>query len=191
MGNIPIPTLPYPTNALEPYMSTETVEYHYGKHHLGYVKKLNTLYQENETDLVKLIREFKGKKNQSLFDLAGQTWNHTFFWNGLKPNKNQEVPQPTGAIESAIKDNYGDFKKFQEEFTNKATTLFGSGWVWLVKDTSNNKLSIIGTTNAETPISDPKLIPLLTIDVWEHAYYIDTRNDRAKYVEKWWKLEGR
>jgi len=179
-----LPPLPYDKNQLEPHISSETLTFHYGKHHAGYVTKLNANLPQNNLALVPLIKDLKSKGDKKNFNLAAQIWNHTFYWDGMKPNGGGE---PTGAVAKEIEKNFGNFSNFKSEFTNTASTLFGSGWTWLAKDPKDGKLKIIGTSNAETPLTDG-LIPLLTCDVWEHAYYIDARHDRAKYIEAWWKL---
>jgi len=185
-GGTPIvlPPLPWDKQQLEPYISQETVNYHYGKHHAGYVTKLNANLPNNTLGIVPLIHDLKAKGDKKNFNLAAQIWNHTFYWDGMKPGGGNDA---TGAVAKEIEKTWGNFKTFKDEFTTNASTLFGSGWTWLVKDPKDNKLKIVGTSNAETPLTDGQ-IPLLTCDVWEHAYYIDARNDRAKYIEAWWKL---
>jgi len=177
-----LPPLPYPKDALAPHISQETVEFHYEKHHRGYVVKLNQLTEN--TDLAKktledLVTTEKGK----IFNLAAQTWNHTFYWNSLTANGGGE---PKGKLADAINKSFGSFQVFKTKFTEEAVNHFGSGWVWLVRDGTNN-LSIVSTHDAGCPITEGKH-PLVTCDVWEHAYYIDHRNNRAAYIEAWWKL---
>lgn len=173
--------LPYELNALEPQMSQETLEFHYGKHHQTYVTKLNGLIEgteyENKT-LVEIVKSSQG----GVFNNAAQVYNHDFFWNCLTPG-GSNVPV---SVESALTEAFGSVDKFKEDFTNAAVNNFGSGWTWLVKDASG-KLSIVSTSNAGTPITDG-LTPLLTCDVWEHAYYIDTRNARPTYLQNFWAL---
>ena len=179
---IELPKLPYALDALEPHISKETLEFHYGKHHQTYVTNLNNLIQGTELegkDLVDIIKNSSG----GIFNNSAQVWNHTFYWNSLSP---QGGGQPTGALADAINENFGSFEKFQEEFTKTAVTTFGSGWAWLVKN-SQGKLELISTSNAGTPLTEGST-PLLTCDVWEHAYYIDYRNARPKYLESWWNL---
>ena len=179
---IELPKLPYALDALEPHISKETLEFHYGKHHQTYVTNLNNLIQGTELegkDLVDIIKNSSG----GIFNNSAQVWNHTFYWNSLSP---QGGGQPTGALADAINENFGSFEKFQEEFTKTAVTTFGSGWAWLVKN-SQGKLELISTSNAGTPLTEDST-PLLTCDVWEHAYYIDYRNARPKYLESWWNL---
>lgn len=180
--SIQLPPLPYAMNALEPHISKETVEYHYTKHHQTYVNNLNNLLPGTAFENASL-EEIIQKATGPLFNNAAQVWNHTFYWHCLSANGGRE---PTGALATAIIDNFGSFHAFQEQFTKTALGTFGSGWAWLVK-TSNGKLEVISTSNAGTPMTEHKTA-LLTCDVWEHAYYIDYRNLRAKYVEAFWKL---
>ncbi len=171
-----LPPLPYPKDALAPHMSAETFDYHHGKHHAAYVAKLNELTQgkpEANKSLEEIIRSSEG----ALFNNAAQVWNHTFFWNCMKPNGGGE---PKGDLADSIKRDFGSFDKFKEAFTNAAIGRFGSGWAWLVLD--NGKLAVTSTPNAETPLTTSAK-PLLTLDVWEHAYYIDYRNARPKFVD--------
>lgn len=174
-------TLPYALDALEPFMSKETLEFHYGKHHQTYVNNLNNLIAgtkfENST-LVEIILESDG----GLFNNAAQVYNHDFFWNGLTPNQG-EIPI---SVEASLVKAFGSIEKFKEEFTTKAIGQFGSGWAWLVQD-ENQELKIVTTSNAANPLKD-KLKPILVCDVWEHAYYIDVRNARPKFLENFWKL---
>ena len=177
-----LPALPYAMDALAPHISKETLEFHYGKHHSTYLTNLNKLVagtpQESKT-LEEIILSAEG----GLFNNAAQVWNHTFYWNGLTP---QEGGEPTGALAEALNKSFGGFKGFSEKFSNAAVTLFGSGWAWLVKN-KDGSLGIEQTGNAGNPLTKGQT-PLLTCDVWEHAYYIDYRNARAKYVETFWKL---
>jgi superoxide dismutase, Fe-Mn family len=177
-----LPELPYKQDALAPYLSAETLEYHYGKHHKAYVDNLNKLIAGAEFEkmtLEEIIRRASGP----IANNAAQIWNHTFYWNCLAPKAGGE---PAGAVMDAINKNFGSFAQFQEKFTSTATTLFGSGWAWLVKN-NDGSLAVESTANAGNPVRDGRK-PLLTCDVWEHAYYIDYRNARAKYVEAFWKL---
>jgi superoxide dismutase, Fe-Mn family len=177
-----LPELPYPQNALAPNISAETLEYHYGKHHKTYVDNLNKLIPG--TDFANLpLEEIIKKATGPIFNNGAQIWNHTFYWNCLTPNGGGE---PDGDLAATINKNFNSFAQFKERFTNAATSLFGSGWVWLAKNPDGN-LSIESLSNAGNPIKDGKK-PLLTCDVWEHAYYIDYRNARAKYVEAYWKV---
>src|SRR3989338_6313784 len=179
---IELPKLPYAMNALQPYISEETVQYHYGKHHQAYVNKLNSLIPHTEFEninLEQIIRQSSG----AIFNNAAQIWNHTFYWHSMKPHGGGE---PIGDVASAINRSFGSFARFKEKLSAAAIGQFGSGWVWLVK-TPAGELDVVSTGNGGTPMTDGKK-PLLTCDVWEHAYYIDTRNDRAKYVENFWRL---
>lgn len=177
-----LPPLPYPMDALEPYISRETLEYHYGKHHKAYVDNLNNLIPGTEFENLTL-EEIVLKASGPIFNNGAQVWNHTFYWNSLLPNGGGA---PKGAIADAITRDYGSFETFKEAFSKAAVTLFGSGWAWLVKN-SDGKLEIVQTGNAGNPMTADKK-PLLTCDVWEHAYYIDYRNARPKYVENFWNL---
>lgn len=177
-----LPPLPYPKDALKPYISEETINYHYGKHHQGYVIKLNKLLedkpQEQNKSLVELIKTTSG----DIFNNASQVWNHTFYWKCLT-NKKKQIDK---VLQDAIIANFGSIDKFKEEFKKQALGNFGSGWTWLVKD-KNKKLKIVNTQNAQNPMVND-LYPLLTCDVWEHAYYIDYRNDRGKYLDNFWLI---
>ena len=179
---IELPALPYDQNDLEPHISAETLEYHYGKHHASYVTKLNAAIEGTAfADMA--LEDIVEKSSGGMFNNAAQIWNHTFYWNSLKPNGGGE---PTGAIEEAINQSFGSFAEFKEMFTNKAGGNFGSGWTWLVKN-KNGSLEIVNTSNADTPLTQDNT-PLLTLDVWEHAYYIDYRNARPKYIDAFWNL---
>jgi len=169
-------------DALQPHISAETLEYHYGKHHATYVDKLNGLIPGTEFESASLEEIIK-KASGGIFNNAAQVWNHTFYWNCLSPNGGGE---PSGALFESINATFGDFSKFKEQFSQSAVNNFGSGWTWLVKNSSGS-LEIVNTSNAANPITDNKT-PLLTCDVWEHAYYIDYRNARPKYVEAFWSL---
>lgn len=178
-----LPPLPYATDALQPYISKETLEYHYGKHHQAYVNKLNALIQDTpfaEQTLEEIIMRSSG----AIFNNAAQVWNHTFYWHCMTPNPAQKEPQ--GALATAIQQAFGSFSAFKEKFTAAALNQFGSGWAWLAKN-ADGSLEIYSTSNAGTPMLDHK-VALLTCDVWEHAYYIDTRNDRAKYLDYFWEV---
>ncbi|WP_299945057.1 Fe-Mn family superoxide dismutase [uncultured Microbulbifer sp.] len=178
-----LPELPYAKNALEPHISEETLEYHYGKHHKTYVDKLNGLL-EGTADADKSLEEVVKSSSAGVFNNAAQVWNHTFYWNCLSPNGGGEA---SGAVAEAINSAFGGFDKFKEEFTTSAVNNFGSGWTWLVKK-PDGSVAIINTSNAGTPLTEEGLTPLLTCDVWEHAYYIDYRNLRPKYMEAFWAL---
>ena len=179
---IELPALPYDRTALEPHISGETIDFHYGKHHKTYVDNLNKLIEGTEfADLS--LEEIIKKSSGGMFNNAAQVWNHTFYWNGLKPNGGGA---PTGKLAELINAAFGDFEKFKEEFTKNAIGTFGSGWGWLVQR-PDGSLGLASTSNAATPLTGDDT-PLLTIDVWEHAYYIDYRNARPKYVESFWAL---
>lgn len=178
-----LPALPYEKNALEPHISAETLEYHYGKHHQTYVDKLNGMVEGSEY-AGKSLEEIVKSSSGGLFNNAAQVWNHTFYWNCLSPNGGGE---PTGAVADAINKKFGSFDKFKEEFTNQAIGNFASGWTWLVK-TADGGVEIVNTDDAETPLTDDSVTSILTVDVWEHAYYVDYRNARPKYMEAFWNL---
>ncbi|GAA5441926.1 Superoxide dismutase [Fe] [Microbulbifer sp. NBRC 101763] len=178
-----LPELPYAMNALAPHISEETLEYHYGKHHKTYVDKLNGLL-EGTADADKSLEEVIKSSSGGVFNNAAQVWNHTFYWNCLSPNGGGEA---TGAIAEAITAAFGSFEKFKEEFTTSAVNNFGSGWTWLVKK-ADGSVAIVNTSNAATPLTEEGVTPLMTCDVWEHAYYIDYRNLRPKYMEAFWNL---
>jgi len=177
-----LPPLPYAKNALEPFISEETLDYHYGKHHQTYVTNLNNLVPGSEFEGLSL-EEIIRKSSGGIFNNAAQVWNHTFYWNCMKPNGGG---QPTGELADAISKSFGSFEKFKEEFTKCAVTTFGSGWAWLVKNTDGS-LALVSTSNAGCPLTSGQT-PLLTCDVWEHAYYIVYRNARPKYVEDFWNV---
>ncbi len=176
-------TLPYALDALEPYLSRETLEYHYGKHHQAYVDNLNKLIPGTEFETLSLEEIIK-KSSGGIFNNAAQIWNHTFYWHCLTPIAAQkDIP---AHLATAIKNSFGSLEEFKKLFSQTALTTFGSGWAWLVKK-ADGSLEIISTSNAGTPLTLYKT-PLLTCDVWEHAYYIDYRNARASYIEKFWDL---
>ena len=177
-----LPPLPYEMNALEPHISKETLEYHYGKHHNTYVNNLNKQIEGTEYANMS-IEEIIQKSNGGMFNNAAQAWNHSFYWQCLTPNGGGE---PNDELLAAISQEFGSFGEFKEKFTQTAITTFGSGWAWLVQD-NNGKLSIISTSNAGTPMTENQTA-LLTCDVWEHAYYIDYRNARPTYLDAFWNL---
>lgn len=177
-----LPDLPYPKDALAPHISAETLEFHHGKHHQKYVDTLNDLIkgtQYEDASLEEIIKKSEGK----MFNNGAQVWNHTFYWNCMSPDGGGE---PSGALAEAIKKEFGSFEQFQEQFNSTSAGLFGSGWTWLVKK-GDGGLAIVPKGNAGNPIRDGEK-PLLTCDVWEHAYYIDYRNARPKYLEAFWKV---
>ncbi|MDX8409156.1 MAG: superoxide dismutase [Mariprofundales bacterium] len=177
-----LPRLPYAQEALEPHISAETLSYHHGKHHRAYVTNLNALVAgtaQEEASLEQLIRTASG----GVFNNAAQAWNHAFYWQCLSPNGGGT---PQGVIADAIAAAFGSFEEFRKQFAATAMTTFGSGWAWLVRS-NDGTLALRSTSNAGNPITDGD-IPLLTCDVWEHAYYIDYRNGRADYVEAFWQM---
>jgi len=177
-----LPPLPFAKDALEPVISAETIDYHYGKHHQAYVNNLNKLILGTEFEDMPLEDIIK-KSSGGIFNNAAQVFNHTFYWHCLAPDAGGT---PQGELAGAIDQAFGSFEAFKEKFSATAATTFGSGWAWLVKD-SDGKLEIISTSNAGTPLTEDKK-PLLTCDVWEHAYYIDYRNARPSYIDKFWEL---
>jgi len=177
-----LPPLPYAMDALQPHISKETLEYHYGKHHQAYVTNLNNLIKGTEFESASL-EDIVKKSSGGVFNNAAQVWNHTFYWNCMKPNGGGA---PTGVLADAIGAKWSSFDKFKEEFTKSCVGNFGSGWTWLVKK-ADGSVDIVNTSNAGTPLTGADK-PLMTCDVWEHAYYIDYRNLRAKYVETFWNL---
>jgi Fe-Mn family superoxide dismutase len=182
-----LPDLPYANDALAPYISAETIAFHYGKHHQTYVTNLNKLIVGTEFENASL-EDIVKKSSGGIFNNAAQIWNHTFYWNGLKPNPNntaRDIPS-TGKLAEAIQAKWGSADAFKTAFTQCAVTTFGAGWAWLVKK-EDGTLDIVSTSNAATPLTG-QAVPLLTCDVWEHAYYIDYRNARAEYVEKFWNI---
>ncbi len=179
---IQLPPLPYADDALEPTISKETIGYHYGKHHQTYVTNLNKLIPGTEFE-GKSLEEIIKSSSGGIFNNAAQIWNHTFYWNCMAPNAGGE---PSGALAEAITKTFGSVAEFKEKFSTSAATNFGSGWTWLVKN-SDGSIEIVNTSNAGSPMTDDKTA-LLTVDVWEHAYYIDFRNARPKYLEAFWGL---
>ncbi|WP_438863532.1 superoxide dismutase [Neptunicella sp.] len=178
-----LPALPYEKNALEPHISAETLDFHYGKHHATYVTKLNGLIAGTDLES-KSLEEIVRSSEGGVFNNAAQIWNHTFYWNSLSPNGGGA---PTGAVADAINAKWGSFDAFKEAFNDKAVNNFGSSWTWLVK-TASGDLDIVNTSNAGTPITENGVTPLITVDLWEHAYYIDYRNVRPNYLNGFWAL---
>ncbi|MGU5793598.1 superoxide dismutase [Fe] [Aeromonas hydrophila] len=178
-----LPALPYAINALEPHISQETLEYHHGKHHNTYVVNLNNLVPGTEFE-GKSLEEIIKTATGGIFNNAAQIWNHTFYWHCLSPNGGGE---PTGALADAITKAFGSFAEFKDAFTKSAIGNFGSSWTWLVKK-ADGSLAIVNTSNAGCPLTEAGTTPLLTVDLWEHAYYIDFRNLRPKYMETFWTL---
>ncbi len=177
-----LPALPYANDALAPHISKETLEFHYGKHHQTYVTNLNNLVKGTEFEAMGL-EDIVRKSSGGMFNNAAQIWNHTFYWNSLSP---QGGGQPSGALADAINAKWGSFDAFKDAFTKSAIGNFGSSWTWLVKK-ADGSLDIVNTSNAATPITGTDK-PLLTCDLWEHAYYIDYRNRRPDYLSAWWSL---
>lgn len=177
-----LPELPYARDALAPHISAETIEFHYGKHHATYVDKLNAALPgtafENST-----LEEIIQKASGPIFNNGAQVWNHTFYWHCLSPNGGGE---PSGKLAEAINASFGDFATFKQKFSDSALNNFGSGWTWLVK-TASGGLEIVNTSNAANPLTGGQT-PVMTCDVWEHAYYVDYRNARPKYLEAFWHL---
>ena len=176
-------SLPYAENALEPFITKQTIQFHYHKHHAGYVQKVNELIAgtdlENQSLEDIILASAQNPNLKGLFNQSAQVWNHTFYWNSLCP-ETQQKPLDL-AFEEAIKRDFGSVEALKNELVNKGLAQFGSGWVWLVKE--NNHLRVISTSNAETPLTNDNQVPLLTIDVWEHAYYLDEQNKRADYLK--------
>ena len=179
---IELPPLPYAMDALAPHISARTLEYHYGKHHRTYVTNLNKLIADTPWADVPL-EDIVKRSTSGIFNNAAQVWNHTFYWNCLSPKGGGEPKDKTAA---ALAQCFSSFEEFKTRFTHKAITLFGSGWAWLVKD--NDQLKIVQTSNAGTPLTNTGLQPLLTCDVWEHAYYLDYQNARPQYLDAFWQL---
>lgn len=180
---VTLPELPYGKNELEPYISSKTLEFHYGKHHQAYVTNTNNLIQNTpleKADLETIIKESANDNSKiGIFNNSAQVWNHTFYWHSIKPKGGGEPPK---SLLDKIVADFGSFENFKNEFKQAAATQFGSGWAWLVLDPSDKKLKVLKTPNAETPITKG-LKPLITIDVWEHAYYLDYQNRRPDYID--------
>ena len=177
-----LPDLPYAKNALAPHLSEETLEFHYGKHHATYVTKLNGLIPGTEFEKATLEEIVKNAPAGGVFNNAAQIWNHSFYWNCLTPS----AAAPAGTLAAALEKNFSSVEEFKQKFTESAVNNFGSGWTWLVKNTDGG-LAIVNTSNAATPITGDQ-VPLLTCDVWEHAYYIDYRNARPGYLAAFWNI---
>jgi len=179
-----LPPLPYEKNALEPHISENTLNYHYGKHHQGYVTKLNAAIDGTpmaSQSLEEIIQATSGDPEKTgIFNNAAQVWNHTFYWHSMSPNGGGA---PTGGIADMIARDFGSYDAFKAACKDKGTSQFGSGWAWLVQ--AGGKLHVTNTLNAHTPVEDQAATPLLTMDVWEHAYYLDYQNDRAGYIDHW------
>ncbi len=178
-----LPELPYAMDALEPHISRETLEFHHGKHHATYVANLNNLISGTEF-ADKSLEDIIKTSSAGIFNNSAQVWNHSFYWNCLSPNGGGE---PSGALADAINSAFGSFSEFKEKFATSAATNFGSGWTWLVKN-SDGSVELLNTSNADSALTEEGKTPILTCDVWEHAYYVDYRNARPKYVEAYWNL---
>ncbi|HHO54567.1 MAG TPA: superoxide dismutase [Deltaproteobacteria bacterium] len=181
-----LPALPFANDALAPHISAETLGYHHGKHHAGYVKKLNAAVEGSAysgMSLLEVIRKAQADGDQGVFNNAAQHFNHSFYWKSLSPSGGGE---PTGAVAEQLTAAFGSVDAFKEAFTKAASTHFGSGWAWLVRD-GTGKLQVISTHDADTPVAHGHK-PVITCDVWEHAYYIDYRNARPDYIQAFWKL---
>jgi Fe-Mn family superoxide dismutase len=175
-----LPPLPYAKDALAPHISADTLDLHHGKHHRGYVTKLNTLIEGSayaKTPLEEVLAQAWTAGDHGVFNTAAQAWNHAFYWRSMAPDGGRA---PSGDIASAIDRDFGSYEGFKTTFAEAGATLFGSGWAWLVA--VDGALEVRATANAETPLTDPRAIPLLTMDVWEHAYYLDHQNRRADYI---------
>ena len=181
-----LPTLPFSKESMPQFCSAETFDFHHGKHHAAYVTKLNVAIENTpyaDKALETVIRDSHAEKNMNIFNNAAQHWNHSFFWETLSPNSENE---PTGSLKDAIERDFDSFEAFKTQFTDYSMKLFGSGWIWLVKN-SNGKLEILAMPNAGTPVTEGKTA-IITLDVWEHAYYIDYRNERGKYIDAFWNV---
>jgi Fe-Mn family superoxide dismutase len=179
-----LPELPFAKNALEPHISAETFEYHHDKHHAAYVTNLNNLVTGTEFEDKSLEEIIVSAPAGGIFNNAAQVWNHTFYFNCMGPDAGGE---PTGALADAITAKFGSFAEFKEKFSTSAATNFGAGWTWLVKNAAG-ELEIVNTSNAGCPLTVEGLTPILTIDVWEHAYYVDKRNARPAYIASFWEV---
>ncbi|MEM6925816.1 MAG: superoxide dismutase [Myxococcota bacterium] len=181
-----LPELPFDKASLSPHISPETLDYHHGKHHAGYVEKLNAAVDGTgfaELSVEETLAKAKEEGNRSIFDNAAQHFNHCFYWQSLSPNGGGP---PTGAIAAKLEEDFGSFEAFKAAFAKEAASHFGSGWVWLVRD-ATGQLQVMSTHDADTPVAQD-LEPILTCDVWEHAYYIDYRNARPDYIAAFWDL---
>ncbi len=176
-----LPKLPYAENALAPHITANTISFHYGKHHSTYVNKLNGMVDGTDyadMDLETIIKKTNDKPDKAgFFNNAAQIWNHTFYWHSMKPKGGK---MPSGVLAEKVESSFGGLEGFKSEFANVATTQFGSGWAWLVAE--GDLLKVVKTSNAENPLTSPNQVPLLTIDVWEHAYYLDFQNKRPSYI---------
>lgn len=183
-----LPTLPYPEDGLEPYISEKTLSYHYGKHHKAYVDNLNKFLEEDENAKLKgkNIEDIIAMAEGKIFNNAAQAYNHTFYWFCMRPNSEKKENRPSGRVLEVLEEEFGSFEAFREQFTELAKAHFGSGWAWLLKN-KNGEIKLKGMHDADTPIMDGE-IPLLALDVWEHAYYLDYQNNRPDYIEAFWQV---
>ena len=180
MASFSLPKLPFSKGDLAPLISSETLDYHYGKHHQTYVNNLNRLTEgQARSSLIEIIQNGEG----GVFNNAAQVWNHAFYWDCMSSPGQDGI---NDELKQTLSEHFGSLEDFQQAFQQKAATLFGSGWTWLVKE-SSGKLAIVNTSNADNPLQQ-EAQPILTCDVWEHAYYIDKRNNRVAYLEDFWKL---
>ncbi len=180
---IELPKLPYKRDALEPHISQKTIDFHYGQHHAGYVKNLNNLIEGSPLEKMSL-EEIIRNSDGPIFNNAAQVWNHTFYWNCMCPEKGM---MPQAILLKNIERDFGSHEDFKQLFIKQAATLFGSGWLWLIAD-KNGKLSLMQTHNADNPLTHEGITPLLTCDVWEHAYYLDQQNQRLAYINEFWQI---
>ena len=179
-----LPALPYPQDGLAPHISAETLSFHHGKHHAAYVNNLNNFVAADAALRGKSLEEIVRSASGGVFNNAAQVWNHSFYWNSMKP---QGGGRPSGALAQAIDAAFGSFEAFQAAFEKAAGGQFGSGWAWLVSD-AQGALRITTTSNAGCPLTEAATTPILTCDVWEHAYYVDYRNARPEYIKAWWNV---
>ncbi|KAJ3098428.1 Superoxide dismutase [Phlyctochytrium planicorne] len=182
--------LPYALSALAPYISAETLEFHYGKHHAGYITKLNSLVEGTSLkslSIEEILRKDRSTLPAGVYNSAAQAWNHTFYWKSMTtPAESAKGPSPK--LKKLLTDSFGSEQAFRQKFSDVAAGHFGSGWAWLVQDNKTGLLKITETHDAVSAYSDSSVTPIITCDIWEHSYYIDYRNNRAKYVESWWKI---
>ena len=182
-----LPVLPYKNDELAPFISKETLEFHYGKHHKTYVDNLNKLIENTphaKATLEVIVQEASGP----LYNNAAQSWNHTFYWLGLTKSSSRPHAEPIGSLKEQIIKDFTSVQGFKDAYKDNIIKVFGSGWTWLVKDAASNKLSFLNTTNADGPLKTSSVIPIHVCDVWEHAYYIDYRNVRATYFDQFWNI---
>ncbi|PHJ21809.1 iron-containing superoxide dismutase [Cystoisospora suis] len=182
-----LPQLPYPYDALSPYISAATLKVHHGKHHAAYISKLNG-FIEGTSLASQTLEEIVKSSSGSIFNNAAQAWNHEFYFNSMKPASAGGGGQPVGRLREEIERTFGSFERFKDEFSKAAAGHFGSGWAWLVWDRQHRKAAVEQTHDAGSPLTNPNIVPLLCCDVWEHAYYLDRMNDRPAYIDGWWHV---